>query len=63
MSQFNANNMLDVIVIGGGISGLSTAWWLAQSGLRVQVWEKSSRAGGKIKTTQSEGFRTEQAAR
>jgi len=53
---------LDVIIIGGGISGLSTAWWLAQSGLKVQVWEKSSHAGGKIKTTQANGFTTEQAA-
>lgn len=53
---------LDVLIVGGGISGLSTAWWLAQSGLKVQVWEKSDRAGGKIKTTSRDGFRTEQAA-
>ncbi len=53
---------LDVIVIGGGISGLSTAWWLAQSGLKVQVWEKKNRPGGKIKTDIENGFRTEQAA-
>ncbi len=52
----------DVLVIGAGISGLATAWWLAQSGLSVQVWEKSSRAGGKIKTDCSDGFITEQAA-
>ncbi len=53
---------LDVLIIGGGISGLSTAWWLAQSGLQVQVWEKSTRPGGKIKTHTENGFRTEQAA-
>ena len=53
---------LDVLIIGGGISGLMTAWWLAQSGLRVQVWEKSHRPGGKIKTDTADGFRTEQSA-
>jgi len=53
---------LDVLIIGGGISGLSTAWWLAQSGLNVQVWEKSGHAGGKIKTDINDGFKTEQAA-
>jgi oxygen-dependent protoporphyrinogen oxidase len=53
---------LDVIIIGGGISGLSTAWWLVQSGLTVQVWEKSARAGGKIKSRHHQGFITEQAA-
>jgi len=53
---------LDVLIVGGGISGLTTAWWLAQKGLRVQVWEKSSRAGGKIQSNTSDGFQTEQAA-
>ncbi len=53
---------LDVLIVGGGISGLTTAWWLAQKGLRVQVWEKSSRAGGMIKTDMNNGFQTEQAA-
>ena len=53
---------IDVLIVGGGISGLTTAWWLAQSGLRVQIWEQSSRAGGKIKTDYNDGFQTEQAA-
>lgn len=58
----NPQETLDVLIVGGGISGLTTAWWLAQKGLRVQVWEKSSRAGGKIKTDIKDGFQTEQAA-
>lgn len=51
-----------VLVIGGGISGLSTAWWLAQSGIAVEVWERSGRAGGKIKTIQQQGYQMEHAA-
>ena len=52
----------DVIIIGGGISGLSTAWWLAQAGASVQVWEADNRLGGKIKSRQQGGYLTEQAA-
>lgn len=52
----------DVLIIGGGISGLSTAWWLAQSGVRVEIWEKSTHPGGKIQSTRQDGYLTEQAA-
>ena len=52
----------EVLVIGGGISGLSTAWWLAQQGIPVEVWEKAPRLGGKICTNNSSGYITEQAA-
>ncbi len=51
-----------VLVIGGGISGLSTAWWLAQSGVSVEVWERNHRLGGKIETTRKQGYQLEQAA-
>ncbi len=52
----------DVLVVGGGISGLSVAWWLAQDGLRVEVWEQDGRAGGKIATDHNDGYQTERAA-
>jgi len=52
----------EVLIIGGGISGLSTAWWLAQQGIEVEVWEKASRPGGKINTERTDGYVTEQAA-
>ena len=55
-------NDTDVLIIGGGISGLSTAWWLAQSGLSVEVWESAERPGGKIQSQQQNGYLTEQAA-
>lgn len=51
-----------VLVIGGGISGLSTAWWLSQAGMEVEIWERNNRPGGKIKTTEHDGYKMEQAA-
>ncbi len=53
---------LDVLIIGGGISGLASGWYLAQSGLKIQVWEQSERPGGKIQTDHCQGFQTERAA-
>lgn len=55
-------NDVDVLVIGAGISGLSTAWWLAQADLNVEVWEASARPGGKIQSHRGDGYLTEQAA-
>ncbi len=52
----------EVLVIGAGISGLSTAWWLAQQGIPVEVWEKAPWLGGKIRTNNHSGYITEQAA-
>jgi len=52
----------DVLVVGGGISGLATAWWLKQAGLSVVLWERDSRTGGKIKSVTKDGYTTEQAA-
>jgi len=53
---------IDVLIIGGGISGLASAWWLARSGLSVEVWEASERPGGKIVSTRQDGYLTERAA-
>jgi len=53
---------VDVLIIGGGISGLASAWWLARSGLSVEVWEASKRSGGKILSTRQDGYLTERAA-
>jgi oxygen-dependent protoporphyrinogen oxidase len=41
---------LDVLVVGGGISGLTTAFHLARGGRRVAVLEASPRVGGSIET-------------
>ena len=39
-----------IAVIGGGISGLSAAWFLQQRGIDYTLLEASDRWGGKIKT-------------
>jgi sarcosine oxidase subunit beta len=57
----------DVIVIGAGVTGLSSAWWLARSGVDVLVldkgvvgWEASGRNGGGASHFQSPLFHEEQ---
>jgi oxygen-dependent protoporphyrinogen oxidase len=53
---------IDVLVVGGGISGLAVARLLAQRGLRTEIWEKEARPGGKIATDRRCGYLTERAA-
>lgn len=56
-----------VIIVGGGVTGLSAAWWLARSGVDTIVldkgvvgWEASSRNGGGASHYQSPLFDEEQ---
>ena len=44
------------MIIGGGISGLSTAFWLDKLGIPVCLFEAGDRVGGVINTTLKEGF-------
>ena len=57
----------EVVVIGGGVTGLSAAWWLARSGVSVLVldkgivgWEASGRNGGGASHYHSPLFHEEQ---
>ncbi len=40
----------DVVVVGGGVTGLAAALELARAGRSVRVWEGSGRAGGHVRT-------------
>jgi len=63
----STQNGASVIVIGGGVTGLSAAWWLARSGVSVLVldkgivgWEASGRNGGGASHYHSPLFHEEQ---
>ncbi len=51
--------MIDVAVVGAGISGLSVAFHLKEAGLSVKVFEKEDTEGGNIKTLHKEGYTLE----
>lgn len=48
--------MNKVVIIGGGISGLTAAYWLQKSGHDVTILEKGGRAGGSIRTEKHKGY-------
>lgn len=48
--------MPSIIVIGAGISGLATAWWLHKAGHDVLVLEKDSHVGGTMRTIHDNGW-------
>ena len=52
----------DVLVVGGGISGLATAWWLSQAGITTTLWEQGAKPGGKIRSDSMNGYLLEQGA-
>ena len=42
--------MEDVIIIGAGLSGLSTAYQLKKAGINFKILEAQSHLGGRIET-------------
>jgi oxygen-dependent protoporphyrinogen oxidase len=48
--------MTAIVIVGGGISGLATAWFLRRRGLGVTVLEAGSEPGGTIRTVERDGF-------
>jgi oxygen-dependent protoporphyrinogen oxidase len=51
-----------LVVVGGGISGLSAAWEATRTGWDVTVLEASGRVGGKISTTPFAGRMVDEGA-
>ena len=47
---------IDIAIIGAGLTGLTTAFWLNRAGKQIQIIEKQDRAGGQIRTFQENGF-------
>ena len=45
-----------VVVVGGGISGLATAWWLHKASIDVTVLEREDEVGGTMRTTHDRGW-------
>jgi phytoene dehydrogenase-like protein len=53
----------DIVIVGGGLAGLSTAALLARSGRAVTLFEQSSNEiGGRARTSQFDGFYFNQGA-
>jgi oxygen-dependent protoporphyrinogen oxidase len=50
------SGITDVVVVGGGISGLTAAYRLKQRGVAFRLLEASSRLGGVIRTESRDGF-------
>lgn len=50
------NINVDVVVIGAGVTGLTTAFLLIKKGLKVLLLEKNSRVGGQMETIREDGF-------
>ncbi|MEM6528900.1 MAG: FAD-dependent oxidoreductase [Chloroflexota bacterium] len=48
--------MSDIIIVGGGVSGLAAAFELEKQGISYTLIEVKSRTGGHITTTQQNGF-------
>jgi phytoene dehydrogenase-like protein len=46
----------DVVIIGGGVTGLAAGALLAKSGKRVAVLEKGNQPGGRAYTFEDKGF-------
>lgn len=46
----------DIVIIGAGLTGLTTGFWLTRAGKNIRILERSDRVGGQIHTFREEGF-------
>jgi len=54
--------MIDVCVIGAGVSGLAAATFLGEAGQDVQIWEASDVPGGNVRSEHHDGRILDRAA-
>ena len=52
----NKNNDIKIAIVGAGLTGLTTAYYLKRAGFDVQVFEKENHVGGVIQTHAENGF-------
>lgn len=48
--------MEKIVIIGAGLTGLTTAFWLTRKGANVHILERADRVGGQIRTHRKDGF-------
>ncbi len=48
--------MEEIIIVGAGITGLTTAYWLKREGFHIKVFEAKDEVGGNIKTERHMNF-------
>ncbi len=46
----------EIVVLGAGISGLATAFWLEKAGYKVTILEANNKVGGAMTTETKDGF-------
>lgn len=56
------NNKSKVVVVGGGLAGLTVATLIARTGMSVSVVERSTETGGRARTSVVDGFYLNQGA-
>jgi oxygen-dependent protoporphyrinogen oxidase len=52
----NEENSMKILIIGAGLTGLTTAFQLIKRGKKVLILEKNDRIGGQIQTLQKDDF-------
>jgi oxygen-dependent protoporphyrinogen oxidase len=62
ISQEQAGGDPHVVIVGGGIAGLSAAFFLREERVRLTVLEETSRLGGKLAVSDVEGVAVDECA-